>query len=80
VWPANGLRTDQYSTRVEISPNTPYTIPEFQGGAFSPWGGWPIDKCAELVNQEAERVLYKNNYAAGISIMNLYMVLLSRPL
>ncbi|OBT46573.1 hypothetical protein VE00_01868 [Pseudogymnoascus sp. WSF 3629] len=73
VWPANGLRTDQYSTRVEISPNTPYTIPEFQGGAFSPWGGWPIDKCAELVNQEAERVLYKNNYAAGISIMNLYM-------
>ncbi|KFY87587.1 hypothetical protein V500_06879 [Pseudogymnoascus sp. VKM F-4518 (FW-2643)] len=73
VWPADGLRTDQYSTRVEISPNTPYTIPEFQGGAFSPWGGWPIEKCAELVNQEAERVLYKNNYAAGISIMNLYM-------
>ncbi|OBT75836.1 hypothetical protein VF21_04385 [Pseudogymnoascus sp. 05NY08] len=73
VWPADGLRTDQYSTRVEISPNTPYTIPEFQGGAFSPWGGWPIDRCAELVNQEAERVLYKNNYAAGISIMNLYM-------
>ncbi|KFY31041.1 hypothetical protein V493_01453 [Pseudogymnoascus sp. VKM F-4281 (FW-2241)] len=73
VWPANGLRTDLYSSRVDISPNTPYTIPEFQGGAFSPWGGWSLDKCAELVNEEAERVLYKNNYAAGISIMNLYM-------
>lgn len=32
------------------------------------------DKCAALVNEEALRVLYKNNYGFGVKIFNIYMV------
>jgi hypothetical protein len=56
------------------SASTPYTIPEFQGGAFDPWGGWGFEQCAELVNHEQVRVFYKNNFAAGVTIYSLYMI------
>lgn len=32
------------------------------------------DQCAILVNNEAARVLYKNNYAFGATLFNIYMV------
>lgn len=32
------------------------------------------DKCAALVNEEALRVVYKNNYGFGVKIFNIYMV------
>ncbi|KAJ5682182.1 hypothetical protein N7462_005347, partial [Penicillium macrosclerotiorum] len=35
------------------SPNTPFTIAEFQGGSGGGWGGFVEEKCAELVNEEA---------------------------
>lgn len=31
-------------------------------------------QCYELLNQEQERVFFKNNYAAGVTIMSLYMI------
>ncbi|KAJ5082234.1 hypothetical protein N7532_011277 [Penicillium argentinense] len=31
------------------------------------------EKCAELVNEEAVRVVYKNNYGFGVKIFNIYM-------
>lgn len=73
-WPANALPTDWYATHMNQSPSTPYTIPEFQGGSFDPWGGWGFDQCADLVNHEQVRVFYKNNYAAGVTIFNPYMI------
>lgn len=74
TWPANALPTDWYAQHMNMSPSTPYTIPEFQGGSFDPWGGWGFDQCAELVNHEQVRVFYKNNYAAGVTIYNPYMI------
>jgi hypothetical protein len=56
------------------SPSTAYSIAEFQGGSFDPWGGWGFDRCAELTSHEQVRVFYKNNYAAGVAIFNIYMI------
>lgn len=50
---------------------------KFQGGGFQHWGQAGFENCAALLNMEFERVLYKNNYAAGVTIFNIYMVRLS---
>ena len=72
-WPDGALPTNYSAGHLAQSPSTPYTIVEFQGGAFDPWGGVGLEKCATLINEEFERVFYKNNYAAAISIFSLYM-------
>ncbi|KAK8058841.1 hypothetical protein PG994_009289 [Apiospora phragmitis] len=74
VWPADGLPTDWRALHLQQSPSTPYSINEFQAGSFDPWGGWGFEKCSQLVNHEFERVFYKNTFAAGVSILNLYMI------
>jgi hypothetical protein len=74
TWPAKALPTNWRTTHLNQSASTPYTIPEFQGGSFDPWGGWGFDQCLQLINHEQERVFYKNNYAAGVTIFNLYMI------
>ncbi|KFA69908.1 hypothetical protein S40285_07457 [Stachybotrys chlorohalonatus IBT 40285] len=76
MWPDNGLPTDWLAVNNELAPDTPLTIPEskFQGGGFQHWGQAGFENCALLLNMEFERVLYKNNYAAGATIFNIYMV------
>ncbi|KAI1333569.1 glycoside hydrolase family 35 protein [Xylariaceae sp. FL0016] len=74
TWPDGNLPTDWIALHEEQSPTTPYSIVEFQGGSFDPWGGWGFEQCSQLVNHEFERVFYKNNYAAGVTIYNLYMI------
>lgn len=46
-WPNNdqpihnhGLPTYYTANHTLHSPLTPFSIPEFQGGSFDPWGGW----------------------------------------
>ncbi|KAL1960822.1 hypothetical protein VTO42DRAFT_5805 [Malbranchea cinnamomea] len=73
VWPEGNLPTDWRQLHLEQSPNTPYALVEFQAGAYGAWGGIGFSKCAELVNHEFERVFYKNNFAFGVGILNLYM-------
>ena len=74
-WTASSLATNLRELHLEDSPSTPYAIPEFQGGAIDSWGsGIGLEGCAALINNEFERVFYKNNFAAGIAIFNLYMV------
>lgn len=73
-WADGALPTDWRKTHLEQSPNTPYLLVEYQGGAFQPWGGDGFDKCAEFTNHEFERVFYKNNIAVGATINNFYMV------
>lgn len=58
---------------MQQSPTTPYSIVEFQGGSFDPWGGPGFDKCYTLVGPEFERVFYKNLYGFGVTILNFYM-------
>jgi hypothetical protein len=47
---------------------------QFQGGSFDPWGGLGFNQCSVLLNNEFERVFYKNDYSFGVTIFNLYMV------
>ncbi|KAH7305960.1 beta-galactosidase [Stachybotrys elegans] len=72
-WPQDALPTYMREVNNNIAPDAPLTIPEFQGGAFQLWGQGGFDNCALLLNMEFERVLYKNNYAAGATIFNIYM-------
>lgn len=55
------------------SSSTPYSIVEFQGGAFDPWGGPGFAKCTALLGPEFERVFYKNIYSFGATIFSTYM-------
>lgn len=78
TWNAGALPTNFRELHLEQSPETPYAIPEFQGGAMAYWGGsGDFDQCAELTGPEAEKVFYKNNFGFGITIFNFYMVRLS---
>ncbi len=51
----------------------PLYTPEFQGGAFDPWGGPGYDKCAQLINDRFADVFYKNNIAVGATAQSFYM-------
>ncbi|KAF1840936.1 glycoside hydrolase family 35 protein [Cucurbitaria berberidis CBS 394.84] len=73
VWPDGKLPTNWRQLHEQQSPNTPYSIVEFQAGSFDPWGGPGWDKCSVLVNAEFERVFYKQLYSFGVTILNLYM-------
>ncbi len=51
----------------------PLYTPEFQGGAFDPWGGPGYDKCAQLINDQFANVFYKKNIAVGATAQSFYM-------
>ncbi|GHF70925.1 beta-galactosidase [Amycolatopsis bartoniae] len=56
-----------------ISPGTPISIAEFQGGSFDPWGGPGYDQCRQLTGPDFESVFYTNNIASGATFQNFYM-------
>jgi len=74
TWPEGKLPTDWQPLHQQQSPDTPYSINEFQSGSFDPWGGPGFDKCGVLVNADFERVFYKQLYSFGVTILNLYMI------
>ncbi|KAK5007345.1 hypothetical protein LTR28_005405, partial [Elasticomyces elasticus] len=74
TWPDGDLPTYYGTLHKEQSPSTPYSITEFQGGSFDPWGGLGFTQCAELLNEQFERVFYKNDYSFGVTIFNVYMI------
>jgi beta-galactosidase GanA len=51
----------------------PLYTPEFQGGAFDPWGGPGYDKCSQLINDQFADVFYKQNIAVGATAQSFYM-------
>lgn len=69
-FPSAGIN---YTVFDGFSPSTPYGISEFQGGQPEAWGGVGRDLCAAWINEEYERVIYKNNYANAIKLFNIYM-------
>ncbi|KAH3022431.1 hypothetical protein KXV73_001301 [Aspergillus fumigatus] len=73
VWPTYRFPRDWQHEHRNHSPTTPFAIMEFQGGSGDGWGGVTEDGCAILVNNEAVRVVYKNNYGFGVRVFNIYM-------
>lgn len=51
----------------------PLYSPEYQGGAFDPWGGPGYDACAQLINDQFANVFYKQNIAVGATAQSFYM-------
>jgi len=39
TWPAGSIPTTFHTTHEQESPSTFYSLDEFQGGSFDPWGG-----------------------------------------
>ena len=74
TWPDGALPTNFHTLHQIQSPSTPYSLIEFQGGSFDPWGGSSFAKCTTLLNEEFERVFYKNDFSFGVTILNIYMV------
>ncbi|TXB97809.1 hypothetical protein FocTR4_00017182 [Fusarium oxysporum f. sp. cubense] len=56
-----------------MSPNTPFAMVEYQGGAADFWGGTGVESCSALINHEFARVFNKLVYALSAKIVNLYM-------
>ncbi|KAK0737540.1 glycoside hydrolase superfamily [Apiosordaria backusii] len=71
-WPENVTYTDLWAKHLNMSAGTPYTIPE--GGAYDRWGSVGYDECVKLFDDVQARVLFKNSYAAGVKIFNVYMI------
>ncbi|CAE6442843.1 unnamed protein product [Rhizoctonia solani] len=57
-----------------LNPAEPLYLAEYQGGALDAWNGPGYEKCYQLLNDQFASVIYKNNYAAGISLQSLYMI------
>ncbi|KAJ5774795.1 Glycoside hydrolase family 35 [Penicillium paradoxum] len=74
TWPSDGIPTGWYDSHMAVSPKTPYSVVEFQAGAFDSWGGAGLENCAALLNHEFERVFYKNNLSFRMAFLNLYMI------
>lgn len=72
-WTTQNFPTDFYQLHEEQSPNTPYSLVEYQGGSFDRWGGAGFDNCAVLINSNACNLLYKDVASFGVAIQNLYM-------
>ena len=60
--------------RAEYSPTNPLDLAEGQGGSFDPWGGAGFANCRLLTDANFNRVFYKNNIAAGLTMQSFYMV------
>ncbi|KIX93286.1 uncharacterized protein Z520_10929 [Fonsecaea multimorphosa CBS 102226] len=73
VWPNIRFPRDWQIFHEQQSPSTPFAVLEFQGGTGTSWGTVSQDMCNALVNEEAVRILYKNNYSFGVKIQNIYM-------
>ena len=72
-WPQGLLPTNFRTLHLQQSPTTPYSLVEFQGGSFDPWGGSGFASCTELLNEQFERVFYKNDFSFGVTVFNIYM-------
>ena len=73
-WKDGSLPTTWRALHEQESPTTPYSILEFQGGSFDPWGGPGFAKCLSLVSEQFERVFYKNDFSFLVTIFNQYMI------
>ncbi|KAF7334698.1 putative beta-galactosidase A [Mycena venus] len=65
--------TESDTSHQTWNPAEPLALFEWQGGAFSYWSGPGYDECYQLINEQFANVYYKNNYASGAAIQNLYM-------
>ena len=67
----NGV-PDYSGVRASLT-DRPLFFPEYQGGAFDPWGGAGYDRCHVLIGPDFEKVFYETNIAVGSTMQSFYM-------
>ncbi|EXK29500.1 hypothetical protein FOMG_13976 [Fusarium oxysporum f. sp. melonis 26406] len=70
-WLLNNINA---TVQKRISPNTPFAMTEFQGGAADFWGGTGVESCTALINHEFARVFNKLIYGLKATVVNFYMI------
>ena len=72
---SNSLRSGTASADISYDhpAGKPLYSPEFQGGAFDPWGGPGYDKCAAADQRPVRQRFYKQNIAVGATAQSFYM-------
>ena len=63
---------DYYDNFQQVSPTQPEFMPEFQGGAYNPWGG-PQGGCLNNSDWDFANLFYRHNIAERVTAMSLYM-------
>lgn len=63
---------EYYTNFQTVAPTQPEFMPEFQGGAYNPWGG-PQGGCLENTNEDFANLFYRHNIAERVTAMSLYM-------
>ncbi|KAI0632368.1 glycoside hydrolase superfamily [Trametes polyzona] len=66
--------TNYHDYHITNNPSQPWYMPEFQGGAFDPWGGPGYPACEVLTGPDFQDVFYKNNWASNAKLLSYYMV------
>ncbi|TRM65792.1 glycoside hydrolase family 35 protein [Schizophyllum amplum] len=74
VW--NNVTTNYHSYHERVNPSQPFYCPEFQGGAFDPWGPSApgYQKCYELTGPDFQSVFNLNLWAQNFKLINYYML------
>lgn len=74
VWKPVTTSYDTYHMRV--NPSQPFYVPEFQGGAFDPWGPTApgYSACGELTGPNFQSVFNKQLWASNAKLINYYML------
>ncbi|KAF9016306.1 glycoside hydrolase family 35 protein [Hymenopellis radicata] len=74
VW--KNVTTNYHDYHERVNPAQPYYFPEFQGGAFDPWGpnapGYA--NCGILTGADFMSVFYRQLWAANAKLMSYYMI------
>ncbi|KAF9039430.1 glycoside hydrolase family 35 protein [Hymenopellis radicata] len=72
----NPVQTTYHASHLEINPSQPFYSPEFQGGAFDPWGpnAPGYDNCRILTGHDFMNVFYQGMWAMNAKLMNYYMM------
>ncbi|KAI0339083.1 hypothetical protein BDW22DRAFT_1362002 [Trametopsis cervina] len=72
IW--NPVTTNYFQYHERVNPSQPFYMPEFQGGAFDPWGGPGYDACEVLTGPDFQDVFYKWNWASNVKLISYYML------
>jgi hypothetical protein len=71
VWPAGALPTYFHASHEQESPSTPYSLDEFQGGSFDPWGGLVRISLVDVLMGHARLIVFRTTINVQIfSIWN----------
>ncbi|SFF32085.1 Beta-galactosidase, domain 3 [Actinacidiphila alni] len=71
--PQHWGQVPDYSAQRQALTDRPLFMPEYQAGAWDPWGGVGYEKCRQMSGADFEKVFYDTSIAAGATMQSFYM-------